>query len=231
MATNIRFHNRGARRAEIWLYDEVGESYFGGGMSAKTFAEQLTALGQVDSINLRINSPGGSVFDGLSIYNTLKRHPARIDVDIDGIAASIASIIAMAGDSINIAANGMLMIHDPHGVVMGNSVDMRKTADVLDQVKQSLVDTYVARTALKASDVAEMMKEETWMTADDAVRLGFADRTTEMQRIAAHFDFSQFRNVPKRLTVRDNAPATPARDIAAVRLAANEQKLAGRIPA
>ena len=230
MATNIRFMNRGARRGEIWLYDEVGDAMFGG-MSAKLFAEQLTALGQVDSINLRINSPGGSVFDGLAIYNALKRHPARIHVDIDGIAASIASVIAMVGETINIAANGMMMIHDPHGVVVGNSADMRQTADVLDQVKRSLVDTYAARTGKDVDDLGAMMTAETWLSADDAVAMRFADNITEMQRLAAHFDFSKFRNVPKRLTVRDNAPATPARDIAAVRLAANEQKLAGRVPA
>ena len=230
MASNIRFLNRGPKRGEIWLYDEVGDSMYGG-MSAKLFAEELTKLGPVDSINLRINSPGGSVFDGLSIYNTLKRHPARIDVDIDGIAASIASVIAMAGDTINIAGNGMMMIHDPHGVVVGDAGDMRKTADVLDQVKQSLVDTYAARTGKDADDIGVMMSAETWLSADDAVAMRFADNITEMQRLAAHFDFTKFRNVPKRLTVRDNAPATPARDIAAVRLAANEQKLAGRVPA
>lgn len=229
MATNIRFLNRGPKRGEIWLYDEIGDGMFGG-MSAKLFAEQLTKLGAVDTINLRINSPGGSVFDGLSIYNTLKRHPARIDVDIDGIAASIASVIAMAGDTINIAANGMMMIHDPHGVVVGDAGDMRKTADVLDQVKQSLVDTYAARTGKDADDLGVMMSAETWLSADDAVAMRFADNITEMQRLAASFDFSKFRNVPKTL-LSHSAPATPARDIAAVRLAANEQKLAGRVPA
>jgi ATP-dependent Clp protease protease subunit len=227
---NIQFRNRGPKRGEIWLYDEVGESFFGGGMSAKMFAEQLTSLGPVDTINLRINSPGGSVFDGLAIYNTLKRHPADIQVDIDGIAASIASVIAMAGNTIRIAANGMMMIHDPHGMVAGDSKDMRQTADVLDQVKGSLVDTYVLRTALPRDELVTMMASETWLTADDAVRLGFADETTEAQRIAASFDFSKFRNVPKRL-VQQAVQATPARDVAAVRLAEMQAKIAGMLPA
>ena len=85
MGNNIRFVNRGAKTGEIWLYDQVGEGFFGG-MSAKTFNDELNKLGKVDTINLRINSPGGSVFDGVAIYNTLKRHPARLEVDVDGIA-------------------------------------------------------------------------------------------------------------------------------------------------
>lgn len=225
MAANIRFVNRGPKRGEIWLYGEVGDPMWGG-MSAKMFAEELTKLGPVDSINLRINSGGGSVFDGLTIYNSLKRHPAEITVDIDGIAASIASIIAMAGDTIRIAANGMMMIHDPHGAVMGNAEDMRKTADVLEQVKGSLVDTYAARTGKPADDIAAMMAAETWFTADDAVAMRFADETTELQRIAAHFDFSRFHNVPKQLA-RNAVHPTPARDMAAIRLTEMGHRLQG----
>ena len=141
MGNNIRFVNRGAKTGEIWLYDQVGEGFFGG-MSAKTFNDELNKLGKVDTINLRINSPGGSVFDGVAIYNTLKRHPARLEVDVDGIAASIASVIAMAGDEIRMAANSMMMIHDPYGMSMGNSDEMRKTADLLDQIKGTIVVNY-----------------------------------------------------------------------------------------
>jgi ATP-dependent Clp protease protease subunit len=96
----------------------VGEGWFGG-MSAKTFVTELQKLGKVDVINLHINSPGGSVFDGVAIYNSLKSHPARIEVDVDALAASIASVIAMAGDEIRIAENAMMMIHDPTGVAIG----------------------------------------------------------------------------------------------------------------
>ena len=224
MGNNIRFVNRGSKTGEIWLYDQVGEGFFGG-MSAKTFNDELNKLGKVDTINLRINSPGGSVFDGVAIYNTLKRHPARLEVDVDGIAASIASVIAMAGDEIRIAGNAMMMIHDPYGMSMGNSDEMRKTADLLDQIKGTIVDTYAKRTGETDSTIASMMTNETWMTADEAKRYGFADVITEEQRIAASydFDFSKFKHPPKMLT----GGATPARDMAAVRLQAQGKRIAG----
>ena len=224
MGNNIRFVNRGAKTGEIWLYDQVGEGFFGG-MSAKTFNDELNKLGKVDTINLRINSPGGSVFDGVAIYNTLKRHPARLEVDVDGIAASIASVIAMAGDEIRMAANSMMMIHDPYGMSMGNADEMRKTADLLDQIKGTIVDTYAKRTGETDSTIASMMTNETWMTADEAKRYGFADVITEEQRIAASydFDFSKFKHPPKALT----GGATPARDMAAVKLQAMSKRIAG----
>ena len=161
---NVRFLNRGNARGEIWLYDQVGEGWFGG-ISAKDFAQQVTLLGKVDTINLHINSPGGSVFDGVAIYNVLKNHPADIEVDIDGVAASIASVIAMAGNEIRIAANAMMMIHDPVGMSMGGAGDMRKTADLLDQIKGVIVDTYAKRTGQPADALETWMSDETWMGA------------------------------------------------------------------
>lgn len=211
---NIRFVNRG-KRGEIWLYDQVGEGFFGG-MSAKSFANEVTKLGQVDTINLHINSPGGSVFDGVAIYNTLKNHPARVEVDIDGIAASIASVIAMAGDEIRMASNALVMIHDPYGMSMGNAGDMRKTADLLDQIKGVIVNTYAKRTGRPDAEIAKLMSDETWMTANEAVDLGFADATTEDQRIAACYGtvFESFKHVPPSLS----GTKTPARDMASVKL-------------
>lgn len=221
---NIRFLNRGNKRGEIWLYDQVGEGFFGG-MSAKTFSDELNKLGKVDVVNLRINSPGGSVFDGVAIYNQLKRHPARIEVDVDGIAASIASVIAMSGDEIRMAGNAMMMIHDPYGMSMGSAEDMRKTADLLDQIKTVIVDTYAKRTGESDAAIAQMMADETWMTAAEAQQHGFSDATTDEQRIAASyaFDFSNFKHPPKALT----GGATPARDMASVKLAAQGKRIAG----
>jgi len=198
--SNIRFVNKGSR-GEIWLYDQVGEGFFGG-MSAKTFVAEMQKLGKVDVINLHINSPGGSVFDGVAIYNSLKSHPARIEVDVDSIAASIASLIAMAGDEIRMAENAMMMIHDPMGVAIGAAEDMRKTADLLDQVKGVISSTYAKRTGKKEADVMSMMTEETWMTAAEAQDMGFADTITAEQRIAAcaGFDFSNFKRTPPRFS-------------------------------
>lgn len=220
--SNIRFVNKGSKRGEIWLYDQVGEGFFGG-MSAKNFADQLTKLGQVDVINLHVNSPGGSVFDGVAIYNALKRHPARLEVDVDGVAASIASVITMAGDEIRIAANAMMMVHDPAGFAMGGAVEMRKTADLLDQVKTTILDTYSRRTGQPDDKLSAMMAEETWMTAADAVSMGFADVVTEDQKIAAcyGFDFSQFKHPPQALA----GGSRPLRDQTHVKLVNMESRI------
>ena len=120
-----------ARGAEIVIYDEIGAF----GIPAKAFLDELKALGPVAELTVRINSPGGSVFDGVAIYNALKRHDARLTVWIDGIAASIASMIAMAGDEVVMPENAMLMLHDPSGLVMGTAADMRGMAEALDKMK------------------------------------------------------------------------------------------------
>lgn len=223
MASNIRFVNRGSKRGEIWLYDVVGEGFFGG-MSAKTFSDELKALGQVDVINLHINSPGGSVFDGVAIYNQLARHPARVEVDVDGIAASIASVIAMAGDEIRIADNAMMMIHDPHGSAYGGAGDMRKTADLLDQIKDVIVATYAKRTGQPEAELAALMADETWLTAAEAVGKGFADVATADQKIAAchGFDFSQFKRAPAYLS---GETRSAAHNVATVKLVTMSNRL------
>lgn len=224
MSANIKFINRSAKSGEIWLYDTVGGGFFGG-MSSKQFADELKGLGSVDTINLRKNSPGGNVFEGVAIYNQLKRHPANIVVDIDGLAASIASVIAMAGDEIRIADNAMVMIHEPSGVSMGDSNEMRKTADLLDQIKTTIVDTYGKRSKSSVIDIAQWMSDETWFTAEDAVKNGFADKTTAEQNISAcyGFDLSNFHRVPQIITAR--ATGYPQMDMRAVRLRNQEIKV------
>lgn len=219
---NVTFLNKG-RTGEIWLYDQVGDGWFGG-MSAKTFGAELRALGQVDTINLHINSPGGSVFDGVSIYNQLKQHRARVVVDIDGVAASIASVIAMAGDEIRIADNAMLMIHNPYTMAAGGAEDMRKTADLLDQIRDVIASTYVKRTKKGDAEIKQMMDEETWMAAGDAADFGFVDLVTPEQRVAAchGFDFSNFKRTPAALT---GAPRSAQHSMAQVKLAAMSSRL------
>lgn len=214
--SNIRFLNRG-KTGEIWLYDQVGAGdFFSNGMSAKQFADELNKLGKIDLLNLRINSPGGSVFDGVAIYNILDRFPGRIEVDVDGVAASIASVIAMAGDEIRMASNALMMIHDPMGYTQGGAEDMRQTADLLDQIKGIIVDTYARRTKNEASVLGKMMTAETWMTAADALNLGFADSTTAEQKIAAcyGFDWTKYKHPPQSLA----GGSRPARDMHAVKL-------------
>lgn len=210
---NSNFTARGSR-GEIWLYDPVGERMFSDGMSDKRFQKELTALGKVDLINLHINSPGGDVFQGFAIFNMLNAHPAKIVVDIDGVAASISSIIAMAGDTIRIAKNAMMMIHDPQGAAAGTSEDLRRRAALMDTVKVNLAQTYVNRTGQKLADVEAWMSDETWLTSDAAVQYGFADQITEASQITAFFDMQNFRNVPETLKNRMQASLpSPALDI------------------
>jgi ATP-dependent Clp protease protease subunit len=223
----IEFKARGAT-GEIWLYDQIGDGFFSDGVTAKSFQKDLTGLGKVNTINLRINSPGGNVFDGLTIYNQLKAHPARIVVDIDGLAASIASLIAMAGDEIRIAGNAMMMIHNPHGFAAGDANEMRRTAALLEQIKGNLADTYSARTGIDPGTLNSWMDGETWFTAADAVQHGFADSVVQEQRIAASYDLSRFHNVPAALKRAQAQNQAARRDINVVRLDQQAARIAAQ---
>ena len=178
--------------AEVVIYDEIG-AY---GVSAKGFLAELAALPDATPLALRLNSPGGSVFDAVAIYNAIKRHSGTVTVWIDGIAASAASYIAMAGDEIVMPENAFLMIHDPAGMVMGTAIDMRAMAEALDKIKGSLLQGYAAKSGRAQEEIAPLMAAETWLDAKDALDLGFADRIAEPVRIAARFDVGRFRNAP-----------------------------------
>jgi ATP-dependent Clp protease protease subunit len=162
-------------------------------------------------VDLRLNSPGGSVFDAVAIHNALKRHEGTVTVWIDGIAASAASYIAMAGDEIVMPENAFLMIHDPAGLVMGTAEDMRAMAEALDKVKGSLVSGYAAKSGRTPEEVSALMAAETWFDAADAVAQGFADRLIEPVRIAARFDIGRFRNAPPVLVEAVEAEPEPRR--------------------
>jgi ATP-dependent Clp endopeptidase proteolytic subunit ClpP len=204
---------KGNDTAEILVYDQIGaNSWTGEGLTAKAFAEKLSSMGKLKNINVRINSPGGSVFDGTAIYNTLKNNPAKVTTIIDGAALSVASIIAMAGDEIRMAKNGYLMIHDPSGVARGGANDMRKMAEMLDTVKASLVTTYAERSKQSPEKIAEMMTAETWMTANEAKDLGFVDSVTESLAVAASFDATNFANAPEGFMSLVNSKPIPKQE-------------------
>jgi len=198
----MKIINKGNKKAEVLIYEDIGDGWMGG-LSAKRFADDLKALGTLTDINIRINSAGGSVFDGVAIYNTLRANGAKITVHVDGLAASIASIIAMAGDEINMAANSLMMIHDPWGVFAGNSTDLRQQADLLDTVQGTLVSTYMTRATVTQAEIEAMMKAETWLTAAEAVDAGLADTVTQEMQIAAHFDLSRFKHPPEAIQAAD----------------------------
>jgi|TARA_R100000479_G_scaffold148041_1_gene83593 ATP-dependent Clp endopeptidase proteolytic subunit ClpP len=182
-----------ADSVEISIYDEIGDY----GTSAKQFIDDLKSVGGKDIV-IRMNSVGGSVFDGLAIYNVLRSHTGYVNVKIEGLSASIASIIALAGDNIEMAENGFFMIHNPFGKSMGGAEDMRKTADLLDKIKQELVNIYSSKTQLSEETISNMMDEETWLTSQEAKEMGFIDTITEPIKVAASFDFSKFTNVDSK---------------------------------
>jgi len=174
--------------ATIHLYDEVGA--FGSG--SKEFLADLAKLDGLH-IHLRINSPGGSVVEGTAIYNALRRHKGGLTVHIDALAASMASVIAMAGAPVYIADNALLMIHNPWTVSAGDSEQLRREADLLDKLKDSLRNAYVRKTGMEADRIAEMMDAETWLDAVEAVALGFADAIEEGVAAAATATPAQLR--------------------------------------
>jgi ATP-dependent Clp protease, protease subunit len=139
------------------------------------------------------------VFDGVAIYNALERHSATITVWIDGLAASIASMVAMAGDEVVMPENAMLVLHDPSGMVVGTAQDMRATAEALDKMKAGMIAAYCAKSRRDDAEILALMAAETWLSAEEAVAHGLADRVEQPVRMAAHFDLSRFRHPPPQL--------------------------------
>jgi len=189
--------NETETEADVYIYDEIGDaSFLSETTSAKDFIMQVQEI-KANKINLHINSPGGNVFDGLAIYNFLKTLKASKTVYIDGLAASIASVVAMAGDKIIMPANAFLMIHEPYGLVVGTSDDMKKNSEILDKISNSLAEIYSKRSGLSIERVKQMMKDETWLTAKEAKELGFINEITDAIQIAAKFELNRFHNVPE----------------------------------
>ncbi|ETK29818.1 Clp protease ClpP [Paenibacillus larvae] len=210
--------NEAKNSAEIAIYGAIGTSWWEESVSANQFYKDLKALGDLEEITVRINSAGGSVFDGLAIRSQLKNHKAFVTVHVDGWAASIASIIAMAGDKIVMAKGSMMMIHNPTNSLWGGDAqDFRDMADFLDKIRDSLVSVYEDRTANSKEELIKLIDAETWMSAEEAVEMGFADEVEEGTAVTAtmngavamvngvSMDFSRFTNppmIPKALSMQ-----------------------------
>lgn len=193
---------------EIELYDEIGFW----GVNAKDFRAKLKGAGDVV---LKINSPGGSVFDGIAIYNDLKAHKGNVRVEITGIAASIASIIAMAGDEIAIADNAMMMIHNAWTVAIGNAEELTAQADVLSKIDGALALTYASRKGTPGiRAIKQMMADETWMNGKEARDQGFATETLQPvdKSTQAKFDLSVFQHAPESLVYSEDETPKTVRD-------------------
>jgi ATP-dependent Clp endopeptidase proteolytic subunit ClpP len=171
--------------ATIQIFDQIGEDWYGGsGLSAKQFSDVLNEIGN-GPLLVEINSPGGNVWDGLSIYNQLRGRKAPVTTRVVGIAASIASIIALAGDRVEMADAALMMIHDPSGMASGTSEDMRKMADALDQHAEVLVGVYAKKTGRSPESIRAAMKSETWFTTAEALAFGLVDKPIKQLAMAA----------------------------------------------
>jgi ATP-dependent Clp protease, protease subunit len=215
--------NKSEDVGEIRMYGVIWDSEFWGDEVTPTkIIDQLDKLKNSKEINVYINSDGGAVSAGIAIYNNLKAHPANITVYIDGMAASIAGVIAMAGDKIMIAKNAMFMVHKAASYSYGNSTDFRKMADVLDKFDETIVNTFVDRTGQSKEQIISLMEEETYMTGEEAVAFGFADELIPNKSVNAtnvngetfvngiKVDVSRFTKLPKNLFKNEIPKTEPA---------------------
>lgn len=191
----------------ISIYDVIGEDMWtGGGFTAKRMSAALRSIGK-NPVTVKINSPGGDMFEGIAIYNLLREHPAKVTIDVMGWAASAASIIAMAGDEIRMGLGTFMMVHNAWGVVIGNRHDMRDAAKLFDGFDAAIIDIYEARTGLSSKDITKLMDAETFMGPSEAVEKGFADVIADDLKA----DDAGAKNTDRRLMARRQTEAALAR--------------------
>lgn len=196
--------------AELLLYGPISDTtWWGDEVTPKQFADELKALGDISELTVRINSGGGDVFAGQAIYSLLKSHKAKVTVYIDGLAASIASVIAMAGDTVVMPRNAMMMIHNPWMIAIGNANDFRRLADDLDKIRESIIAAYQDKSGIDREELIGLLDAETWLTADEALDYGLVDQIDRQKQVAAslrsgilvvnglQFDLSRYKNTPK----------------------------------
>ena len=186
---------------EISIFDEIGMY----GVSAKQFITDLKSIPATDRIVLKIHSPGGEVFDGNAIFNALQRR-GNVEVQIEGLAASMATVISLAGMPVKMAANGFYMIHNPWGVAMGDAAELRDQAQLLDKIRSNMVGAYAAKSGQSAEQIQAWMDSETWFTAEEALSAGFVDEITDTLSLAASSNkfarMAKFKNAPANLTAQ-----------------------------
>ena len=197
---------------DVFIYDEIG----GYGITAKNFIDQLPQT--TGSLNVRVNSLGGSVFEGFAIYQALRDHPADITVYVDGIAASIASVIAMAGDKVIMSASSQMMIHEGHVEAYGDAEKLSRAVDLLETASNTIASVYAARCGGTPDEWRSAMKAETWYTAEEALKAGLADEVIKETKRSARntsefsiFNYAgrDFAPAPKTIGVKNNESATP----------------------
>ncbi|MHA7145450.1 head maturation protease, ClpP-related [Arthrobacter sp. TmT3-37] len=212
----FRMEAQSGSTADVYIYDVI-DSWWG--VNASEFVKELAAL-DVETINLYVNSPGGSVFDGTAIMNAIRRHKAHVVAIVDGLAASAASFIVQAADEVVMGFGSEMMIHDASGICWGNAGDMRETADILDQLSQTIASVYAERAGGTADEWRDAMHAETWYTAEEAVAAGLADRVEtrkgkdaddDQDNATAKFDLSIFAHAGRRDAPRPLVPTNHVR--------------------
>ena len=201
------------KNAELMLYGDIAESLWGDTISAKEVTEYLADL-DVENINVYINSNGGVVDTAIAINNALRRHKAKVTVNIDGIAASAATLITCAGDTVRMPKNALFMIHNPSTIAMGDSEEMRKQADVLEKYKNSITETYLQKVNIDKEKLSELMDNETWLNAEEALEYGFIDEIIENADIQVVenkvisnnmvFNMAEFKNFNVDKNIKNN---------------------------
>lgn len=196
---DFKLAKQGDGSLSLYIYDEIGPSW-AGMIDGKLVSDAMKDATESTPVNVFINSPGGSVFEGIAIYNLLARHKGDVTVHIDGAAFSAASLIAMAGDTIKMAENAMMMIHNPWAIGIGNASEMRSLAALLDKIGGSLATSYVARTGKSTDEIVKMLNDETWFDAKEAVEQKFADEVvpSKTPQALAVVKFVP-KNMPQRL--------------------------------
>ena len=195
-------------KAEIFIYSDIGYDWWEDKSTAQLFAEELKNLGDISSIDLHINSNGGDVFDGQAIHTLIKNHKGFVTAYIDGLAASIATVIAMGADKVIMPKNAMMMIHNAWTGLYGNANDLRKMADDLDHINDTIVHTYLAKAKDKTDEatIRDLMDKESWLNAEECLSLGLCDEVSEPVKMAACLTKEQahkFKNAPKELIKED----------------------------
>ncbi|MBL4709749.1 MAG: Clp protease ClpP [Flavobacteriales bacterium] len=207
----------GDNKTELLIYGDIGDNWWGDSVTAKDVVTQLQSV-DTDEILVRINSYGGSVSDGLAIYNALKRHDALVTVAVEGVAVSIASLIAMSADTIEISENALFMVHAPWGYTGGNSKELRDFADLLDKYADAMASSYMSKSGKTREDILSLLTdgEDHWYTAQEAIDEGFADVITdEIQIAASGFDLSRFKSIPAAAAAFNQSKPKPIKPLKA----------------
>lgn len=208
--------------AEVLIYDVIGWPFNDAGDLVRALAEM-----KQKTITVRINSPGGDVFDAMAIFNALQSHKSKVVTRIESLAASAASVIALAGKEVQAYKNAMVMIHEPWIYTAGNQYDLREMADILEKISGNMIDIYSGNSSVGKKEAKQMMKDETWLTAKEAKDKGFIDTIVDGKAAKAQFDLSMFANVPDGLDLENNQKPTVReieRALRDVRLTQSEAK-------